>query len=348
MGNNLFELMEKSGLNRNQISKISGISNTFLSKIERIEKGGNQIKIKRKTLINIAVSLNMSIPEMNNLLLNYGHKEISTSDIPYFIAASENQSVTGILPLFSSLALEWFLIGMEKKLSITPKSSLEYVLDQPSHALKSPEHASFVNQLDSKNNKILPVYRDLVESACIHRRKLITEALERGNIITTYVCSKCLERYLCSWERYKGTEIEERYKIYLNQHIETLIRYIEVYPDNYKFKLLKKCPRLRYELLYIPVKDEQGKEENRPYKVFFLGREPECLSDMRINLGSEEFGYGQGFGDLIGFATDLQNILDLFDKQHKGLKDNFVDERFNDSKILVAHLKKLIKTLIFK
>lgn len=68
-----------------------------------------------------------------------------------------------------------------------------------------------------------------------------------------------------------------------------------------------------------------------------------CSEDlsMRINLASEEFGYGQGFGDLIGFATDLQNIFDLFDKQHKGL-----DERFNDSKILVAHLKKLINTLI--
>jgi hypothetical protein len=60
----LLHLMERSGLNRNQISKISGISNTFLSKIERTEEGGQRIEIKRKTLINLAVSLNLNLEEM--------------------------------------------------------------------------------------------------------------------------------------------------------------------------------------------------------------------------------------------------------------------------------------------
>ena len=114
---NLLQLMEESGLNRNQISKISGISNTFLAKIERTEKGGRRTDIRRKTLINIAVSLNLNLEEIDSLLIEYGHAEVSPSDTPYFLAASENQAVTGILPLFSSLALEWFLIGMEKSLA---------------------------------------------------------------------------------------------------------------------------------------------------------------------------------------------------------------------------------------
>ena len=167
----LLQLMEQSGLNRNQVSKISGISNTYLAKVERFEINGARIKIRRKTLINIAVSLNLSLLEINDLLKEYGHEGLSTSDTPYFLAASENQTVTGILPVFSSLVIGWFLIGMEKKLSITPGASLDYVLDQPNHTLKSAEYASFMSELDFSDKKVVPVHKDLVESACLHRRK---------------------------------------------------------------------------------------------------------------------------------------------------------------------------------
>ena len=338
----IFQLMEKSGLNRNQVSKISGISNTYLAKIERFEKGGDKIGIKRKTLINIAVSLNLSLEEINTLLKEYAHNEVSTSDTPYFLAASENQTVTGILPVFSSLALEWFLIGMEKKLSSVEGASLVYTLDQPSHALKSSEHASFVDKLDMKGEKLLPVHRDLVESACNHRRKLITEALERGNKISTFICSTCLERYMRGWERHKDTNIEERYKIFLREHIQTLTKYMEIYQDRYRMRLLTKCPRLRYEILYLPVQNKDGKRADKISKVFFLGRESECNKDRRIMGGSNDIGFGQGFGDMIGFATDLQNLLDFFHKQHIGLEEHFVDDRFVNYEKTVKHIKKLM------
>jgi transcriptional regulator with XRE-family HTH domain len=334
--------MEKSGLNRNQISKISGISNTFLAKIEQIEKGLGRINIKRKTLINIAISLNLSLEEINSLLIEYGHTEVSTSDTPYFLAASENQTVTGILPIFSSLALEWFLIGMEKKLSSSEGSSLIYTLDQPSHVLKSPEYASFVNELDPDCKKVSPVHKDLIESACIHRRKLITEALARGNKINTYLCSNCFEIYMRRWEKHKGTDMEDKYKMFLREHIQALMKYIETYPEGYKLKLLKKCPQIKYEMLYMPVRNKQEKVENKISKVFFLGRDSECNKDRRIIGWGDDFGFSQGFGNLIGFATDLQNLLDFFHKQHSGLNDNFVDHRFEDPEKMVEHIKELM------
>ena len=102
----------------------------------------------------------MGFEEINSLLIGYGHTEVSTSGTLYFLAASENQMVTGILPLFRSLALEWFLIGMEKKLSSTENASLVYTLDQPSHALESPEHTHFLNELNSEGEKGSPVYKD--------------------------------------------------------------------------------------------------------------------------------------------------------------------------------------------
>ena len=338
----LLQLIEKSGLNRNQVSKISGISNTYLAKLERFEMDGARIEIRRKTLINIAVSLNLSLAEINSLLKEYNHEEVSASDTPYFLAASEIQTVTGILPLFSSLALEWFLIGMEKQLSVTEGASLEYVLDQPSHALKSSEHAGFVNDLDLSVKRALPVHNDLVESTCIHRRKLITEALEKGNTINTYICASCLERYMKRWEKYSGTDIENKYKIFLREHLQTLMEYLENYPQRYNVRLLKKCPRIRYEMLYTPLRNGHGGFEKKINEVLFLGRESECNNDRRILGWSDDNGFGQGFGDLIGFATDLQSLLDFFHKQHLGLKEHFVDNRFDAPLKVTAHIKELM------
>ena len=78
----LLQLIEESGLNRNQISKISGISNTYLNKIGSFEANGERSSIRRKTLINIAISLNLSLVEIDDLLKEYGHEELSTSDTP--------------------------------------------------------------------------------------------------------------------------------------------------------------------------------------------------------------------------------------------------------------------------
>ena len=68
--------------------------------------------------------------------------------------------------------------------------------------------------------------------------------------------------------------------------------------------------------------------ENKVSKVFFHGQESSCNVDKKILGGIREFSYGQGFGDLIGFATDQQNLLDFYQKQHVGLKGHFIDERF--------------------
>ena len=338
----ILQLMEISGLNRNQISKISGISNTLLAKIERAEKDGARSGIRRKTLINIAVSLNMSLDEINSLLAEYGHAEVSKSDTPYFLAASENQNMTGILPLFSSLAFEWFLIGMEKKLSATEGASAVYVLDKPIHAFKSSGYASFIKESDFNGKKVSPVHKDLLESACNHRRKLLTEALERGNTLSTFICSSCLELYMRGWEKYRNTDLVETYKMFLREHMETFVEYIENYPGQYRMSLLEKCPRLKYQLLYLPVQNDRGKVENKINRLFFIGRESYCNEDKRSMGGRNDFGFGQGFGDMIGFATDLQNILDFFHKQHVGLEKHFVDRRFEDPKKMVKHIRALM------
>ena len=78
------------------------------------------------------------------------------------------------------------------------------------------------------------------------------------------------------------------------------------------------------------------------FHVTDLLTESECNSDRRILGWSDDNGFGQGFGDLIGFATDLQNLLDFFPKQHLGLKDHFVDDWFDNPQSLIGHIKELM------
>ena len=59
-------------------------------------------------------------------------------------------------------------------------------------------------------------------------------------------------------------------------------------------------------------------------------------------------GSGQGFGDLIGFSTDLQNTLDPFHKQHAGLTENFADARFDAPQEVVMRLKTIVSAHILE
>ena len=144
------------------------------------------------------------------------------------------------------------------------------------------------------------------------------------------------------WKKYAGTDIEEKYKTFIREHVQTLMEYMETYPAHFKLKLLKKCPRMRYELLYMPSRTGQGNFENKISKVIFLGRESECNKDRGITGGSNDFGLGQGFGNLIGFATDLENLLNFFHRQHLGLNDHFVDSRFNNPKKMIKRIMELM------
>ncbi|MCC6473659.1 MAG: hypothetical protein IT514_07940 [Burkholderiales bacterium] len=343
---NVLQLMQKTGLNRNQISKISGISNTLLAKIERVERSGQRIQLRRKTLIHIAVSLNMKLAEIDALLAAYGHDEVSTSDTLHFLAASESQTITGFLPLFSSLALEWFLIGMEKQLACADNALLVYTLDQPSHTLESPEHTHFLNELRAPRSKTSSVYMDMMASACAHRRKLVNEALRRGNRISTYICSGCLERYLRRWERHARAEHAQRHRFFLREHVQTLIAYLEAYPEQYRLHLLRKCPQLRYDLLYLPAAGERIDAGQKLSKLLFLGRESECVKSAGIASDERDQVFDQGFGDHIGFATDVQSMLDFFHMQHAGLDAGFVDRRFDTARAMIAHLRELLSRTV--
>ena len=92
--------------------------------------------------------------------------------------------------------------------------------------------------------------------------------LEKGNSISTYICAGCLERYMKRWERYAGADIEDKYQLFLREHLQTLVKYIENYPDRYNLRLLKKCPRIRYEMLYTPIQKGHGDVENKINKGF--------------------------------------------------------------------------------
>lgn len=282
------------------------------------------------------------MPEIDALLAEYGHAPVSPADTLHFLSASETQTVTGILPLFNSLALEWFLIGMEKQLASSENAALVYVLDRPSHALESPEHTHFLSELQSTRADDSPVGKDMIASACAHRRKLIGEALRRGNQVRSYLCTSCLERYLSQWRRHGDPATAERHKVFLREHLRTMITLIDTYPESFRLHLLRKCPQLRYELLYLP--DDEGRVA--PRKLMFLGRESGCARDAHVAAGNVAAVFAQGFGDLIGFATDLQSMLDFFEAQHTGLHEHFVDARFGRPEAMVRELEEMMKRCV--
>ena len=73
----LSSIIESSGLNLNQISKVSGISNAYMTKLVK----GNINKPGKDKIASILLALNHSITEINAILAEYEYMPLNHSQI---------------------------------------------------------------------------------------------------------------------------------------------------------------------------------------------------------------------------------------------------------------------------
>src|SRR5271157_5050901 len=130
-------LQEKMGqalLSRNQLSKLTGLANSYLALLEK----GEITDVKKDKLVYIAFALGLSFEETNKLLRLYGYLRILESDIPKFIKAAERRKIEGIQPIYKNLGIELLLISLD-----TLPGEENVVNDRLSFALQPPEYAVY-------------------------------------------------------------------------------------------------------------------------------------------------------------------------------------------------------------
>ena len=305
--------LDSQGITLNELAKISGISNTYLNFI----KSGKIKNPGREKIVAVAIGLNYSLEEIDNLLRYNDYKEISEKDFDIFIASAKNRDITGFQPLYENINYPMYLLALDNL------SGNKFVVNKkPSATLESPEYLTYRDKLRSRGTQN-PIYSILKSAILTERKKLLNKLLVK-NEVHYLVCNECLNSYV---GRSKNSNKEKQF---IKEHLQELINYLD--HPNYHFNIIEQCPRLRFIMKILPD-NKDGKD-----KLIYTGYgEHRHATDK----GQEQDSRSR----LFGMATDSTKFLEHFRNEYKELKNNFVKYEYSNPKKMQDYLKEIIKAL---
>ncbi len=106
----IIKVIEKSDLNINQISKVSGISNTYLNKLikKKINHPG------KDKIASILLALNYCVTDINTILADYDYMPLNRYDIPEILKNNRRRKFEGrIVPHFDYIYFELVMAALE-------------------------------------------------------------------------------------------------------------------------------------------------------------------------------------------------------------------------------------------
>lgn len=184
----LNEIIAESGLNLNRISKLSGVSNTYLTKLSK-----NKINHPGKDKIaSILLALNKRISRINEVLAEYDYQPLSKHDIPSILNNNLKRKIGGpLMPHYDRLYFELMLVVFEQiggtKIVVKNRPSGIY---QPYLLYMKKE---FQLELAGEEERFL---YEITGHVVRDRLRLFEENCAKGDRITTFMCKECLNETL--------------------------------------------------------------------------------------------------------------------------------------------------------
>jgi len=287
---------------RNQIASISGLSNAYISELER----GSFAKVGREKLISLAVALDLNLGEIEELLAVFNSSKLTKDDIPLFIETAERGRISSALYPVRSAISQLLLFTLVEKIP----GHLFILTDRPTAILRSEGHRTYIDRHIAEPGSI---YSDLVEAIFRKRKHYFLQRLEEYPT-DQYICREILDDYVRKCDDIREREWRVR-------HIENCIWCIRNY-NNFNIYLTRVSPNFVFTL---NLTTETGQETD---KLLFVAKELQFVRDARL-------------GRLTGFATDNQVVIQNFKKEIEFIKGTVIEE-YLDRKRLEAYLKGLL------
>ena len=281
--NSIREIIEESGLKLNTISKTSGISHTYLTKLVH-----NQINRPGKDKIaSVMLALNFSIDQINHVLAGYDYQALDEPDIPEILENNRKRKIQGnTLSLYDDIHVKLLLSPMERM------GGTKILVKKAPSVLYMPEALYLGHRpVSSHDNPPARSFHEAFTRALFRERKTIfRQSCDDGALFETYICRHCLEDYL--QKAMAGDERTHReLVIHFFAHAAAAMR---SNPEQHRTWIMQRCPWFDYMI--------QGNDRPAP-KVFFFGKK------------SHEYGTSNGQINLQGFTSDSASMIDLFRKE---------------------------------
>ena len=236
----LSSIIESNGLNLNQISKISGVSNAYLTKLIK----GHINKPGKDKIASILLALNYSLTDINAILADYDYMPLNRQDIPEILDNNRRRKFEGrILPQFDNIYFELLMAALE---NIGGTKIL--VKHRPSGIFLPSELHMMREFLTESNSEADKFFRVFAWDVVAERKTLFLENCNRGERFETYMCRECLAESL---ERTVGPtaqianprKVELYAKFYANAVSATLKA-----PDQHLHRIVNRCPHFQFQI----------------------------------------------------------------------------------------------------
>ncbi len=263
--NNIRTIIEESGLKLNTISKMSGISHTYLTKLinDNINRPG------KDKIASILLALNYSIDQINQVLAGYDYRALDEPDIPEILDNNRKRKIQGnTLSLYDDIHVKLLLSPMERmggtKILVKKAPS---VLFMPDALYLGHRPAA-----DSDNLPAINFYDAFTRALYGERKAIFRQSCRNGDRFETFICRQCLEDYI---DNAMTDDSDDRRDLVI-QFFANAAAAIRSNPQQHRTWIMERCPWFDYMI--------QGDDQPTP-KVFFSARRATstaCRTDRSI------------------------------------------------------------------
>jgi transcriptional regulator with XRE-family HTH domain len=236
----LATIIESSGLNLNQISKVSGISNAYLTKLLK----GQINKPGKDKITSILLALNHTLTDINTVLAEYDYMPLNRHDIPEILDNNRRRKFEGrILPQFDNIYFELLMAALENiggtKILVKHRPSGIFL---PTDLYLMKE---FPTEPDRQADQFLRTFtRDVVTE----RKALFLKNCEQGYRYETYMCRECLEDSL---ERNIGPHAQRanprKVDLYAQFYANAVAATLKA-PQQHRHCIVNRCPYFQFQI----------------------------------------------------------------------------------------------------
>ncbi|WP_415715060.1 hypothetical protein [Maridesulfovibrio sp.] len=315
----LTDIIADSGMNLNNISNLSGVSNTYLTKLSK-----NMINHPGKDKIaSILLALNQRITDINAVLAEYDYQPLNKHDIPAILNNNRKRKIEGpLMPHYDRLYFELMLVVLEQmggaKIVVKDRPSGIY---QPYRLYMLKE---FQLELDGEAERFL---YELTGNVVRERLRLFEENCRNGQTITTYMCRECLNEALDKIITQSIADNDMGKLQYYAQYMANAASCAIKFPEQHSLLITDRC-----SIFEFLIQDAYGKKP----ALNFTGNTRHTFNNP----------YDQH--NLEGFSTSAPALLKLFNTEVEMCKkavtpensparpeafSNYVSEKFSRWKV---------------
>ncbi|HCY85051.1 MAG TPA: hypothetical protein DHV36_07945 [Desulfobacteraceae bacterium] len=292
----LVKIIEASGMNVNQISTFSGISNTYLTKLIR-KKINHPGKDK---IASVLLALNYKVSDINRILADYDYLPLNEHDIPGILKNNRRRKFTGrIVPHYDYIYFELLMAALEHL-----GGTKVIVKNRPSGIFIPMELYMLKEFPQESDDEAARFFYTFTRTVVAERKALFLENCKKGFRYETYMCRGCIEDSL---DKHIGARAQkasmDRVALYARYFANAVAAGLKA-PDQHRHLVVRRCTHFQFQ-----IQDADGKAP----KISFTANRPHMFHKEWEDLNIE------------GFLSDAPGITEIFameiDKYRDGLAE---------------------------